>query len=1006
MTFLSMLKSLLGEGRESSGEQQGFQLQPDSDGLNFFLEKNTFNRVCSGNGSTYQKLQLIALRMLEEQGLAKPLPNGYRIEGSDIAGLDDEQAEVLDLPPRFSGSFVTDIRGRTGQSGFEVRLKLQMPDGGVVPVKRKGPFLQVTSTERYRLTPAELMGLEALDHHCQLLPEQRNESTNLRLIAELQTAARSGMNIDLSHFERLDVIVPEGIGVVATRLPNGNLVLSPSLGEGSTPDQLQKRWSQLDLNDKQGIMRIENRVVLLNEERIAGIREVFNNRHIPIDQIPAFLATPTAFLDAALVDLEMGFSIRVSGIGVLHHIDFGAAEGGGQDWFGLDTSVEAVESLKEIIRSPEDLERFKAIFEKAVSEGASTLIFKGRTLDISNLANIRAEIEQLTEQFELTSPPKCPSDVDKTQVGLLLHEASEIRRELRRKAEEAKPTKDPNWGLYSRTPFPHQQEGINWMCGLVESASKDTSEDLYRLQGGLLADDMGLGKTYMTLVTLGEYLQHQASIQKTQKPILVVAPLSLLENWEEEVEKTFNAIPFRDVVVLQAGRDLNAYRIQHAERESVQLARLLDENDVISENSIRYALHTGPEAGAKRLDMDRRLVLTTYQTLRDYQFSLCHVDWGIVVFDEAQNIKNPNTLQSRAAKALKADFKLLATGTPVENSLGDFWCLMDTAQPGILGNWEVFRETWISPIQSASDEDRDVTRRDIGRNLREAVGSFMLRRVKEDQLQGLPNKMTHTGVPQTPLGNLQYEKYLAQLMQGDQLQAYDQVLSQYHSQSNTHNKQGQALAALLQLREISLHPRLRQETQLQVHNPKQAKTLMQESGKLDILLKLLSQIKDQQEKVILFMITKRLQRLLKLWLDQIFDLDIAIINGDTAAVTKKSDVMTRKKLINAFEAKSGFNVIIMSPVAAGVGLTVVGANHVVHLERHWNPAKEAQASDRVYRIGQKKDVHIYLPAVTHPKLTSFDVHLDKLVNSKIRLKDAIVTSHQVTESEIVKTLGL
>ncbi|MFB2351132.1 SNF2-related protein, partial [Priestia megaterium] len=94
------------------------------------------------------------------------------------------------------------------------------------------------------------------------------------------------------------------------------------------------------------------------------------------------------------------------------------------------------------------------------------------------------------------------------------------------------------------------------------------------------------------------------------------------------------------------------------------------------------------------LDMDRRLVLTTYQTLRDYQFSMCVIDWGVVVFDEAQNIKNPNTLQTRAAKGLKADFKLLATGTPVENSLGDFWCLMDTAQPGLLGSWQNLRDRW------------------------------------------------------------------------------------------------------------------------------------------------------------------------------------------------------------------------------------------------------------------------------------------------------------------------
>lgn len=181
---------------------------------------------------------------------------------------------------------------------------------------------------------------------------------------------------------------------------------------------------------------------------------------------------------------------------------------------------------------------------------------------------------------------------------------------------------------------------------------------------------------------------------------------------------------------------------------------------------------------------------------------------------------------------------------------------------------------------------------------------------------------------------------------------------------------------------------------------------MAESGKLTVLLQLLDDIRKRDEKVILFMVTKRLQRLLKLWLDQVFGLSVSIINGDTAAVAKSSDDLTRKKLITQFEAKAGFNIMIMSPVAAGVGLTVVGANHVVHLERHWNPAKEAQASDRVYRIGQTKDVHIHLPAVTHPQFDSFDVHLDRLLRGKLMLKDAVVTPEEVRESEIISAMGL
>jgi len=120
---------------------------------------------------------------------------------------------------------------------------------------------------------------------------------------------------------------------------------------------------------------------------------------------------------------------------------------------------------------------------------------------------------------------------------------------------------------------------------------------------------------------------------------------------------------------------------------------------------------------------------------------------------------------------------------------------------------------------------------------------------------------------------------------------------------------------------------------------------------------------------------------------------ITVINGDTKAVSSKPGVETRKNLI---ENKLGFNIIIMSPIAAGTGLTVIGANHVIHLERHWNPAKEAQATDRAYRIGQVKDVHVYLPILHHPNKTSFDVNLHHLLNSKIQIKDAVVTPEDVS----------
>ncbi|QPG62681.1 DEAD/DEAH box helicase [Pseudomonas sp. BIGb0427] len=1012
MRLMDIFRSLIGERDGALSTQQGFQSQPDSNGLNFFMPMPAFQALQTGQGSALAKVQLIVFNMLTEQGIAETTANGFHIGAEDVSGMDLEQAEILRLPRRLPGRFLTSISGRTGNSGFRVAITLEMPDGAA-SFTRKGPYLYLTSSECYWLTPAEMMGLQAWERHEALAPEQRGEAANLRLMAELQTAARSGMRIDLSHFERLDVVVPENVGVIATRLPDGSLQLCPSLGDGSGPDQLEKRWSQLDMSADGGVLRIDNRVLLLDQARMDGIRNVLANKRIPVDQVNEFIATPTAFLDAALVNLEVGFSARVAGIGKLQHMDFGALDATKNDWFALDKRPAPAAILGKLIQSPEDLQRFEAVLQAANEQGAASVAFAGEVIDISDAPAVQQELAKARQNMhpgsdsesrhEEYEPPE-----GKEKIGVILKDADEINSALLHKAAAATPLTVPDWSVYARQPFPHQREGIEWMLKLMGAALQDEADDLYRLQGGLLADDMGLGKTYMSLVTVGEYLASQRAADKPQKPVLVVAPLSLLENWEDEVGKTFASIPFRDVVVLQSGRSLRDYRVNGAERESVQLASMIDDSSgMMDEQSIRYALHVGPEAGVHRLDMDRRLVLTTYQTLRDYQFSLCRIDWGMVIFDEAQNIKNPNALQTIAAKGLKADFKLLATGTPVENSLGDFWCLMHTVQPGLLGGWENFRDTWIKPILAASDDERDEVRTHLGEQLRRAVGIFMLRRVKEDQLKGLPTKTILSGVEQADHGLQRHATQLSVVMKGNQLQIYDEVLNSYRARrASAEDMRGTALAALTQLRSISLHPRLENEPALYSEDGKQARQLMMESGKLAVMLQLLDEIRSKGEKVILFMMTKRLQRVLKLWLDQIYGLNVSVINGDTKAVATRAEDMTRKRLIAEFEAHSGFNVLIMSPVAAGVGLTVIGANHVVHLERHWNPAKEAQASDRVYRIGQTKPVFIHLPAVTHPQFDSFDVHLDRLLRGKLMLKDAVVTPESVSEGEMIQSMGL
>jgi len=1006
----SVVNKIIGYSEDESIDSSlYFEYSADRSGLNFFLPHDIFKKLVRGEKRPYPAIaQYIALTLLEEQGLAERMPNGFRAPSDVIAALDKDDAVDLNLPPLFNGCFVADISGHTNKSNFQVRLQIKLNEQNH-PFKIKGPLLYLGSSP-FRLSSEQLLAFQALEQHKQLSSEQKTAEQNLRLMAVLQAAVRSGMILDLGHFDTLDVSIPDQVSVTAEKLPDGSLQLAPCLGSGLDADLLNKRWHQIDTSANGGVLRIEDRIVLLEEKTMQGVNEVLSNRRIPADKVKEFIQSPTAFLNAALVNLDIGFSVRVLGVGKLQLMDFGGLDDQKTDWFAREVLPAPPEAITKLVETQDD---FNAIIEKldiARDQGAELIQFQDEWIDISDQERVEEALgkasSKMADSFVQESEREKREAESTNRVSVILKDAEEINASLLDEVASKKSIAEPDWEQYARAPFPHQKEGVIWLKSLIDAALKADHDELYRVQGGLLADDMGLGKTYMTLVAVNEYLQLQRQAERTEKPILVVAPLSLLENWEQEISNTFKNIPFKDIKVLQSSRDLKEFKVSGSIRESVQMSDAIGADGMLDNNQVRYALKVGPEAGSSRLDIDRRLVLTTYQTLRDYQLSLCLIDWGVVIFDEAQNIKNPNTIQSRAAKGLKADFKLLATGTPVENSLGDFWCLMDTAQPGLLGDWQQFKERWLKPIAQADEADKQLAKQTIGAELRAAVGCYMLRRVKEDQLADLPEKRIYTGVSGDGTQGVLIRQGLAAYMRGLQLERYDSVLTEHKASQYQDNPQ-HALTALRLLRAVSLHPRLADEDNTLMTAPsEQVRSIMEESVKLKILLHELDQIRQRDEKVILFMVTKKLQKLLKVWLQELYGLNIHIINGDTAAVQNKKDILTRKSMIEEFESVEGFNIIIMSPVAAGVGLTVVGANNVIHLERHWNPAKEAQATDRVYRIGQQKAVNILLPMALHPEYDSFDIHLNRLLSNKLTLKDAVVVPEVVSESEMAGLMGI
>lgn len=340
------------------------------------------------------------------------------------------------------------------------------------------------------------------------------------------------------------------------------------------------------------------------------------------------------------------------------------------------------------------------------------------------------------------------------------------------------------------------------------------------------------------------------------------------------------------------------------------------------------------------------LVLTTYQTLRRDQLVLGQIDWSVIICDEAQYVKNPTAQATSAVKGMKATLRLAVTGTPVENGLSELWCIVDFVQPGKLGSQREFREAFERPIRDSASSPHE--RRGLATRLQERLYPHYIRRIKEDVLRSLPPKTTST--IEVELGPRQ-------------LQLYYGVVQAVRSQQMV------PLEAIQHLIAIASHPELFDVTGAPIDE------LVSECPKLSRTLDLLGEIRAVDEKAVVFTRYRRMQLILQEAVARRFGVHAPIINGELMG-------HRRLDLVNRFNRLPGFQVLILSPDAAGVGLNVTGANHVIHYTRVWNPAKENQATDRVYRIGQTRPVTVHYPIVVGSGFVSVEQRLAQLLAEK------------------------
>ena len=413
---------------------------------------------------------------------------------------------------------------------------------------------------------------------------------------------------------------------------------------------------------------------------------------------------------------------------------------------------------------------------------------------------------------------------------------------------------------------PYQKIGYSW---LVQNTKYEF--------GSILADDMGLGKTIQVLSTI-LYLKESSNLDN--ESTLIIVPPTLISNWENEIKKFTPNL---------------TYYIYHGSNRIFPL----EEYDIILTSY-----------GVIRLDLD----MFTDRT------------WRLCVIDEAQNIKNPNTDQTKAIKSIKAKSKIALTGTPIENKLMDYWSIFDFVNKGYLSTKDDFKRDYVMPIEKLEDEN-------VLENLKTIAKPFVLRRLKTDEeiKKELPEKFVN-------------DIYCT--LTKKQIKLYNAILDEIFfdiENSKGIQRKGIILKILTALKQTCNHP----AQFLDIKNPK-----ISESGKMELLVDLLENILNADEKVIIFTQYVEMGKIIQKLVSKKFKQEILFLHG-SQTLKEKTEV------INKFQEDDNYKILVATLKTGGTGLNLTAASNVIHYDLWWNPAVENQATDRVHRIGQEKDVMVY-----------------------------------------------
>jgi SNF2 family DNA or RNA helicase len=476
----------------------------------------------------------------------------------------------------------------------------------------------------------------------------------------------------------------------------------------------------------------------------------------------------------------------------------------------------------------------------------------------------------------------------------------------------------------------YQLEGFRWLSCLSALGL-----------GACLADDMGLGKTVEILALL---LTRVAT-----GPTLVVAPTSVCTNWLLEARR------FAPSLLVQ----------EYTGSERAQLLEPLFTSSPEPPPEQPAGDEAAPEA-APPAPMAFPIIVCSYGLLQQDIEALRRIHWGNLVLDEAQFIKNPKSLRAQAARALSAECRIAATGTPVENHLGDLWSIFGFLNPGLLGSWRNFNYRFLKPIEQQADTAARAS-------LQERIRPFILRRTKSEVLADLPPlTLVHHSVQLSEAESVLYQ------------QLRREINYRLTSAGRRDNKL-EILAEITRLRRFCCHPRL------------VFPDAGSEGSKIDALLDLVLELRENQHRALVFSQFVDFLDLVRERLDEA-GVSYQYLDGSTPKAERQASV-------DAFQAGQS-TLFVISLKAGGFGLNLTAADYVIHLDPWWNPAVEAQATDRAHRIGQERPVTVY-------RLITKDTIEESIValhQTKQALADALLSggsqAAQLSSTELVSLIQM